>query len=194
MAERKGVGLFARALVDALPLLPVEEEGRLCDARLRESFITRVFAYHRLQGLFDRRFTRGEIVAFHTAQKLLLMAHSPQHYQELGRLVATLKELPPPELRDRYRELFMEALRVRATRRKHANVLQHIVGYLRGHVTPEVRQDILEVIEDYRRELVPLIVPLTLVRHHVRQHGIAYIATQSYLNPHPKELMLLNHV
>lgn len=192
--ERTGVGLFARALMGRLALLPVEEEGRLNDARLRENFIVRVFAYHRVQGLFRGRWTRGEVVAFHAAHKLLLMAHSPRHYTELGRLVARVKDLPAAAFRDRYCALFMEGLRARATTRKHVNVMHHIVGYLRGHVAPAERDDILAVIEDYRRELVPLIVPMTLLRHYVRRHGLAYIADQVYLSPHPKELMLRNHV
>jgi uncharacterized protein YbgA (DUF1722 family) len=133
-------------------------------------------------------------VAFHAAHKLLLMAHSPGHYTELGRLVARVKDVPAAAFRDRYCALFMEGLRVRATTRKHVNVMQHIVGYLRGHVAPAERDDILAVIEDYRRELVPLIVPMTLLRHYVRRHGLAYIADQVYLSPHPKELMLRNHV
>jgi len=194
MPDKTGVGLFARALLERLTLLPVEEEGRLHDARLRENFIVRVFARHRLQALFQGRWTRGQAVAFHAAHKLLLMAHSPPHYTELGRLVARVKDLPPAEFRDRYSAALMEGLRVRATTRKNVNVLQHIVGYLRGHVSPVERDDILAVIEDYRRELVPLVVPMTLVRHYVRKHGIAYIADQVYLNPHPKELMLRNHV
>lgn len=194
LPDKHGVGLFARPLLEGLPLLPVEEEGRLHDAHLRDNFIVRVFAFHRLQGLFAGRWTRGQVVAFHAAHKLLLMAHSPPHYAELGRLVAKVKATPPAEFRDLYSRTFMEGLRVKATTKKNVNVLQHIVGYLREHVAPAERQDILGVVEDYRRELVPLVVPLTLLRHYVRKHQIAYIADQVYLSPHPKELMLRNHV
>ncbi len=194
LPDKTGRGLFARALMERLPLLPVEEEGRLNDARLRENFIVRVFSYHRLQDLFRGRWKRGRVVSFHAAHKLLLMAHSPAHYAELGRLVARVKDLPPAEFRARYSAAFMAGLQVRATASKHANVLQHVVGYLRDHVDPAERDDILSVIEDHRRGIVPLIVPMTLVRHYVRKHAIAYIADQTYLNPHPKELMLRNHV
>ncbi len=194
MAERKGTGLFAAALIQRFPLLPIEEEGRLNDHNIRENFIIRVFAYARLRELFGGRFTAGKLVAFHTAHKYLLMAHSPVHYKALGKLVAAVKDRPPAELREEYRRLFMEALTLKTTTRKNVNVLQHIMGYLKTQLGPEEKQDILNVIEDYRQEIIPLIVPLTLLRHYVDKHRITYIQGQIYLNPHPKELMLRNHV
>lgn len=194
MAERNGAGLFAMVLKERFPLLPIEEEGRLHDARLRENFIERVFAYHRLQQLFRERVTLGKLVAFHTAHKYLLMAHSPKHYSELGRIVADARKCTPTDLRDRYCRLFMEALAVRTTTRKNVNVLQHIMGYLKSQLGPDEKQDILQVIDDYHQELVPLVVPLTLLRHYIDKYKISYIQGQIYLRPHPKELMLRNHV
>jgi uncharacterized protein YbgA (DUF1722 family)/uncharacterized protein YbbK (DUF523 family) len=194
MPMKQGRGLFALELLRAFPRLPVEEEGRLNDARLRENFIVRVFAYHRLQSLFHGRWSRGQVVAFHAAHKLLLMAHSPRHYRELGRLVAAIKGRPPDSFREEYMQLFMEALAVRTTTRKNVNVLQHLLGYLKRDLDARQKQSILQVIEDYRRELVPLIVPVTLLRHYLELHGVEYARDQVYLNPHPKELMLLNHV
>jgi uncharacterized protein YbgA (DUF1722 family)/uncharacterized protein YbbK (DUF523 family) len=194
MPMKSGRGLFALRLLERLPLLPVEEEGRLNDARLRESFIVRVFAHHRLQTLFRQRFSRGRVVAFHTREKLLLMAHSPQHYKQLGQLVAAVKEHAPQEFRELYGGLFMAALNTRATTRKHVNVLQHVLGYLREHLDPAPRRDLAAVVEDYRRELVPLVVPVTLLAHHLRTHGVDYLLEQTYLQPHPRELMLRNHV
>ena len=194
MPHKQGRGLFAAQLLAAMPLLPVEEEGRLNDARLRENFIVRVFAYHRLQELFRGRFRRGAVVAFHSQEKLLLMAHSPNHYKQLGQLVAAVKKFTPSEFRSRYTQLYMEALQVKTTARKNVNVLQHMLGYLRDHLTAAEKQDILQVMEDYRHELVPLIVPLTLLKHHLKIYGIDYLNDQVYLNPHPKELMLRNHV
>jgi len=192
--EKKGRGLFAEALLDQFGNLPVEEEGRLSDPLLRENFIERVFAYHRLRGTFGRRWRARDAVQFHTAHKLLLLAHSPKHYRSLGRLVAEVKAIPPKEFREQYENGFMEAMRLHATVGKHANVLDHMVGYLSDHLDSGARRELLGIIEDYRRRLVPLVVPLTLIRHHVRQQKVAYLDGQFYLEPHRKELMLRNHV
>ncbi|MEW6743631.1 MAG: DUF523 and DUF1722 domain-containing protein [Planctomycetota bacterium] len=194
MPSKLGRGLFAQALMEHFPLLPIEEEGRLNDARLRENFIVRVFAFHRLRRLFSERFSLGRLVRFHTANKYLLLAHSPDHYKRLGQLVARAKREPPTVLRETYSRLFMEALAVRTTPRKNANVLLHILGFLKEHLGTLEKQDILAVIEDYRRGLLPLAVPLTLLKHYVNKHEVAFIQDQIYLNPHPKELMLRHHV
>jgi len=193
MPSHKGRGLFAAELLDRLPLLPVEEEGRLNDPALRENFIERVFAFNRLQQLFRGRVTRGQIVEFHARHKFLIMAHSLQHYRELGRLVAAISKHTPTEFRALYATQFMQALAVKATTRKHVNVLQHIFGFLKEKLTAWEKQDILQVIEEYRNGLVPLIVPLTLLRHQIDKHRIEYIQNQVYLAPHPKELQLRNH-
>jgi uncharacterized protein YbgA (DUF1722 family)/uncharacterized protein YbbK (DUF523 family) len=191
---RTGRGLFAEVLMQRLPHLPVEEEGRLGDARLRENFVERVFAYRRLKDLFAGRWSVGALVAFHTAQKLLVMAHSPEAYRSLGRLVAGGKGMARAELRERYEGGLMAALTVPATPRKHANVMQHMLGHFSEQLTADERQELLGLIDDHRRGLVPLVVPVTLIRHHVRRLGVAYLAGQAYLEPHPKELMLRNHV
>jgi len=192
--SRNGRGLFAEELMAAFPGLPVEEEGRLTDPRLRESFIERLFAFRRLRDLFSGRFSVGRLVAFHTAHKMLLLAHSPVDYRELGRLVARARELPADAVRKDYARLFMQALAVPATPRRHTNVLQHMLGHFSQHLDAAERGELLVLIEDYRRGLVPLVVPLTLVRHHVVRHDVAYLRGQVYLEPHPKELMLRNHV
>jgi uncharacterized protein YbgA (DUF1722 family)/uncharacterized protein YbbK (DUF523 family) len=194
MPRREGRGLFAEALMQANPDLPVEEEGRLHDSVLRENFIERIFAYRRLRSLFSNRFSLGRLVAFHAAHKLQLMAHSPQAYRSLGRLVAEAKAAPRSELRERYSREFMAALRERATPRRQVNVLQHCLGHFRKRLDPGARAELLAVIEDYRAELVPLIVPVTLIRHYVKRLEVDYLASQIYLEPHPKELMLRNHV
>ena len=191
---RSGQGLFAARLVEQFPDLPVEEEGRLSDPRLRENFVERVFAYWRLRGLFAGRWNAGAIVRFHTAHKLILMAHSPDAYRELGRLVARLRDLSRKQIEQRYTAAFMAALAVIATPRRHTNVLQHMAGYLKEQLDGAAKAELLSAIDDYRRELVPLIVPLTLLRHYVRVHDVSYLAGQLYLEPHPKELMLRNHV
>ena len=191
---RNGVGLFARALLARFPHLPIEEEGRLNDPRLRENFIERVFAYRRLRDLFDSTWTPGGLVKFHTAHKLVLLSHSTAAYERLGRLVARAKSMELDTLRDQYSASFMEALAVPATRARHVNVLQHMAGYFKKTLGAASREELRATIEDYRQGLVPLIVPLTLLRHHVRQQDIEYLAGQVYLAPHPKELMLRNHV
>jgi uncharacterized protein YbgA (DUF1722 family)/uncharacterized protein YbbK (DUF523 family) len=191
---RTGIGAFARVLLEALPLLPVEEEGRLHDPRLRDNFVERVFAYGRWTSFLADRPRRGDLVRFHTAQKLLLLAHEPAAYQRLGRLVARAKERPLAEVLADYGRGLMQALRVLATPKRHANVLEHMLGYFSEHLEPAERQEIVELIADHRRGLVPLVVPLTLVKHHVRRFDVTYLAGQAYLDPHPKELMLRNHV
>jgi uncharacterized protein YbgA (DUF1722 family)/uncharacterized protein YbbK (DUF523 family) len=192
--RKSGRGMFAQGLMDQLPELPVEEEGRLHDARLRENFLERVFAYRRVQDLFSRRWSVGDLVRFHTAEKLLLMAHSPVIYRQLGRLVADCKATARAELQKSYRSLFMAAMQKQATTRRHVNVLQHIQGYFKRTASAVDRRELEEVIQTFRLGLVPLIVPITLVRHFVRVHEAEYLQGQTYLEPHPKELMLRNHV
>jgi uncharacterized protein YbgA (DUF1722 family)/uncharacterized protein YbbK (DUF523 family) len=189
-----GRGLFAAALTEALPALPVEEEGRLTDAGLRESFIERVFAAARWQAFTAARPRARDLVAFHAAHKFAILAHSPRDYAALGRLVAAAGTRPPAEAVARYGEGFVRALAVRATRARHTNVLQHLAGFFTEQLTRDERAELGEVIEEYRRGLVPLVVPITLLKHHVRRLGLTYLAGQVYLNPHPKELMLRNHV
>jgi uncharacterized protein YbgA (DUF1722 family)/uncharacterized protein YbbK (DUF523 family) len=194
MGERAGRGLFAEALMARWPTLPVEEEGRLADPRLRENFVERVFAYQRLRALFAPRWTHGDLVRFHTAHKLTLMAHAPAAYRELGRLVATSRRQDRQALEADYERGFMHALSVVATPARHANVLQHIMGYFRRSVDADARDELRSLIDEHRRGLVPLIVPITLVRHHVRRLNVEYLAGQVYLDPHPRELSLRNHV
>jgi uncharacterized protein YbgA (DUF1722 family)/uncharacterized protein YbbK (DUF523 family) len=193
-AARDGRGLFAEALLDAMPWLPVDEEGRLNDARLRENFIERVFACRRLRDLFGGAWRLRDVVAFHTAHKLQLMAHAPKAYAELGRLVAGMNRLPRAELRERYQAGFMAALAKPATPGRNANVLEHMGGYLRDRLDAADRAELAGLIRDHRVGLAPLVVPLTLIRHHARRFGIAYLLAQVWLDPHPKEMMLRNHV
>ena len=188
-----GKGLFADAFQRAFPLTPIEEEGRLRDQGFRENFIERVFGYHRWQGL-AARLTRGRLVAFHTAHKYLLLAHSQRHYRELGRLVADAKQYSVRELARTYGHLFMEVLAVKTTIRKHVNVLQHLTGHLKGALSSAARDELHAVIGDYQNGFVPLSVPVTLIRHYVRVLDVPYLKNQVYLAPHPKELMLRNHV
>jgi uncharacterized protein YbgA (DUF1722 family)/uncharacterized protein YbbK (DUF523 family) len=194
MAVGAGRGLYARTLVERLPLLPVEEEGRLTDPAIRENFIERVFAAARWRAFVAGAPRTRDLVAFHTAQKFAVLAHSPAHYRELGRLVAGAGRTLTRATLDQYGRLLMQALAVRATRARHVNVLQHLAGFFKTRLERDERAELAEVIEEYRRGLVPLIVPVTLTRHHVRRARLAYLASQVYLTPHPRELMLRNHV
>jgi len=193
MPSRNGVGLFAQDFMEQFPLIPVEEEGRLLDAGLRENFIERVFCYRRFQDLVQNGVTRQAAVRFHTIHKYLLLAHSQQHYEALGRLVGQAQRYRPRDLAMKYGELFMKALAVKATARKHVNVLQHILGYFKDRLNAGEKTELLGVISDYHQGLTPLVVPLTLIKHYVQIFDVGYIRDQVYLNPHPKELMLRNH-
>lgn len=193
-ATRTGVGTYADVLKARFPALPIEEEGRLHDPVLRENFIERVFAYDRLRALFDKRWTVGALVAFHTAHKMAVLAHSTTAYRALGQLVAAAAAIARADLQRDYEHAFMTTLARPATTRRHTNVLMHMAGHLKKLLDSESTRELHGAIEEYRRELVPLVVPLTLLRHYVRVHSISYLAGQTYLEPHPRELMLRNHV
>jgi uncharacterized protein YbgA (DUF1722 family)/uncharacterized protein YbbK (DUF523 family) len=195
MARREGVGMFAREVARRFPLLPVEEEGRLHDARLRESFIDRIFTYRRWTTMLHQNGTPGGLVAFHTAHKMTVMAHSPPHYRQLGPLVARAGAMPWDELTDRYGTLLMQGMSVLATPGRHYNVLQHLMGFLKNDLDAEDKAEMIDTLKDFRQGLVPLIVPVTLLKHHVRRHPVPeWVEVQVYLRPYPKELMLRNHV
>ena len=174
MPQRNGTGMFPREVIKRFPLLPLEEEGRLNDLPLRENFIERVFAYYRWTRMLDEEPTPGGLVKFHTAHKLTLMAHSPKHYTEMGRLVADAGKWDWDGLTAEYGALLMEGLGMMAVSEaagaKHVNVLQHLMGYLKKDLPSEGKQELLALIEDYRQALVPLIVPLTLLKHHLCRH------------------------
>jgi uncharacterized protein YbgA (DUF1722 family)/uncharacterized protein YbbK (DUF523 family) len=196
-SERGGRGVFAAALMTRLPNLPVEEEGRLNDPQLRENFVERVFAHQRLRQLFEKpggRWSVGDLVRFHTAHKLTLMAHSPSAYRELGRLAAGAAGRSRKTVQDDYESGLMRALAVIATPKRHANVLQHMLGYLKTSIDQDAREELLAIIEEHRIGRVPLVVPMTLFKHHVRRSHVEYLAGQVYLEPHPRELSLRNHV
>jgi uncharacterized protein YbgA (DUF1722 family)/uncharacterized protein YbbK (DUF523 family) len=188
-----GSGIFAKAFQDRFPLLPVEDEGRLHDPALRENFIERVFVYKRWQKFKSLDKTVGGLVSFHTSHKLLVMAHSPRHYTALGKLLADPKKYKRAELFERYVITLMAGLQFLATVKKNTNVLQHIAGYFKQQLSSDEKRELQDVIADYHRELVPLIVPITLLKHYVRKYDTEYLKHQIYLNPHPMELMLRNH-
>ncbi len=192
--ERSGRGLFAEALVSELPNLPIEEEGRLNDPALRENFVERVFAYQRLRALFTGRWTTHSLVVFHSRHKLQLLSHSRQGYAELGRLVADAVKYSRRDISTTYQRVFMATLARLATPGRHSDVMMHAIGHLKRLIQPSDRDELLGAINDHRRGIVPLIVPITLLRHHVRRRDVGYLKDQTYLDPHPRELALRNHV
>jgi uncharacterized protein YbgA (DUF1722 family)/uncharacterized protein YbbK (DUF523 family) len=194
MAEKKGVGLFARAFTQHFPLLPVEEEGRLNDAKLRETFIEQIFTLKRWRETMASGRSMKNLVDFHTRHKLLVLSHSPAHAKLMGKLVAEGKQMPIDEVTTRYERLLVETLRLKTTVKKNTNVIEHILGYFKERLSADEKQEVLELFDRYRREFVPLIVPVTLLNHYVRKYDQPYLKQQVYLNPHPIALKLRNHV
>ena len=194
IAYTSGSGIFAHALMKHFPLLPVEDEGRLHDPALRENFIERVFVYRRWEEYVRKDGSLGGLVAFHTEHKYLVMAHSQKHYGLLGKMVARAKKMRRSELHVDYLGTLMEGLQLLATPKKNTNVLQHMAGYFKEQLSSDEKQELQEIITNYHKRLVPLIVPVTLLRHFVRKYSEEYLGRQIYLNPHPLELMLRNHV
>jgi uncharacterized protein YbgA (DUF1722 family)/uncharacterized protein YbbK (DUF523 family) len=193
-ARQTTVGIHAREIMARLPQLPVEEEGRLNDPLRRENFITRVYTYHRWLVFRRQRLSARGLLAFHTAHKYLVMAHNQAAYRRLGKLLADLKGVQLPAIAEQYIAELMGALGRCANRAHHVNVLQHITGYLKRRLDGDDKQALVAAIAAYGRGEVPLIVPLFLLRHHLRQHPDPYLAGQWYLNPYPDALGLRNHI
>ena len=194
MPVKHGRGLFAAEVVRQFPFLPVEEEGRLNDPVHRENFIERVFTYARWKAFLRGGPELGDLVSFHTAHKLLVMAHSPTIYRELGALVGNGKQLEKAELLQRYEELLMMAMALCATVKKHTNVLMHIMGYFKAGLSHDEKEELLDLIRQYHDHQVPQIVPVTMLKHYCLKFNDSYLRGQLYLSPHPTELALRNHV
>jgi uncharacterized protein YbgA (DUF1722 family)/uncharacterized protein YbbK (DUF523 family) len=191
---KTGSGIFAGMFKRRFPLYPVEDEGRLHDPEIRENFFERVFAYKRWRDLLSSKWSLGALIRFHTSHKLMVLAHSPDIYRQLGLLLAGGSSADIKELYRDYELLFMRALSLKATRQKQVNVLMHILGYFKTQLKSDEKKEALELIHEYREGYVPLIVPITLLSHFVRKYDEMYLKKQYYLHPHPIELMLRNHV
>ncbi|WP_133407646.1 YbgA family protein [Parashewanella tropica] len=187
-ATKTGIGVYARALMEIYPHLPVEEEGRLHDPNLRENFFTRVYAYHDWQCMMHSGLTKHKLIQFHSRYKYLIMAHHRESYKKLGPLLADLSNLE--ETAEQYFIGFMTALKHRATRNTHTNTLQHIQGYFKQDLTKEQKQELTDSIVKYHQGIAPLLVPITLINHYLREFPKEYIQDQIYLNPHPEALKL----
>jgi uncharacterized protein YbgA (DUF1722 family)/uncharacterized protein YbbK (DUF523 family) len=193
MPSHRGVGIFGGAFMQKFPATPVIDDGRLHDPSLRENFIERVFVYRRWQEFIKKSAYIKDLITFHTEHKLLILSHSPKHFSVLGQLVAKAKQYTREDLNAEYIILLMEGLRLIATVKKNVNVLQHIVGYFKNQISSDDRKELLEVIENYHKGYLPLIVLMVLVKHYVWKFDEPYLKEQYYLNPHPMELMLRNH-
>ena len=192
--EKKGNGIFARIFMEHFPLLPVEEEGRLHDMNLRENFIERIFTLMRWKEMVRTSPTMGKLVDFHTRHKMLILSHNQQMYREMGRIVAGGGKRPGKGFYQRYAELLMTSMKYTSTPRKNSNVLMHAMGYFKQTLSSDEKQEMIQVIDDHRLGLTPLIVPITLLNHYVRKYDQQYLSEQVYLHPHPMELQLRNHV
>jgi uncharacterized protein YbgA (DUF1722 family)/uncharacterized protein YbbK (DUF523 family) len=194
MPQKQGIGLFAEALIERFPQVPVEEEGRLHDLSIRENFIERVFAYYRWSIFLNSKPVARDLIEFHTRHKLTILAHSRTHYDELGRLVARAGKGSLNPILNEYGRILSDGLKLRATSKKHANVLFHLMGYLKNFLDTEDKTELVECIDNYRKNQIPLIVPMTLLMHHFKKHPVQWVMSQTYLNPYPSELLLRNHV
>jgi uncharacterized protein YbgA (DUF1722 family) len=187
-ADRRGRGVFAGRLMQACPLLPVEDEGRLADDALRAAFVERIFARARLRELFTAPWQPRDLVAFHARHKLQILAHDPDRYRRAGRVVAGAGRRPRAAVQAEYGELFCAALNGTATRGRHTNALLHAFSQVRGVVDDTRRMDLAARIEDYRRGDTPIAVPVALLAHHARGEGLRWLAEQTYLTPYPAAL------
>ena len=194
MPSKKGTGIFGGAFMLYFQLIPVIDNGRLHNPNLRENFIEQVLVYKRWREFLKKDTKIRNLIAFHTNLKFLILSHSPKHYSTLGKLVAQTKEYRPDMLYSQYAKILMDGLRLLATTKKNANVLLHIVGYFKAQLTSEDKRELLEIIGQYHKGYITLIVPIVLINHYVRKFDEPYLKLQFYLNPHPVELMLRNHV
>ena len=194
MPHKVGIGIFARAFMDHFPLIPVEDDGRLNDPIIRENFILQIFTMNRWRDNLAGGKSMGNLVDFHTCNKLLILSHSQKHYRLMGKLVASGKQMPIKDLYHQYELLLVEALKLKTTIRKNNNVLQHLMGYFKKQLTADEKQELLEVFGQYRDGYVPLLVPITLINHYIRKYDQPYLKQQTYLHPHPLELKLRTYV
>ncbi|CAI0813051.1 YbgA family protein [Serratia entomophila] len=190
-SRKSGAGLFTAELRRQMPWLPVEEDGRLNDAALRENFVERVYALYELNMLWRKGLTRGGLIAFHSRYKLSLLAHSQPEYRELGRFVANIDKWESLEaFAVEYRSRLMQLLTHKATRRNHTNVLMHVQGYFRRQLSAAQRQELAQLIDRYRQGMQPLLAPIALLKHYMAEYPDGYLAEQRYFEPYPEALRL----
>jgi uncharacterized protein YbgA (DUF1722 family) len=193
--EKNGVGFFARAFTEKFPLLPVEEEGRLNDAGLRDRFIDHVAVYSRwLEYIKDDDSSIRNLQKFHACHKYMIMAHSPKDVAPLGRIAANATEAKLKEIQMEYLNLLVSTLKLQAIVRKNTNVLQHIAGYFKKELEVFEKNELQKSIEEYHQENFPLLATLVLLQHFAKKYNKDYLLEQYYLSPSPIELYLKYHV
>lgn len=194
MPERTGTGIYAEQMMKNFPDLPVEEEGRLGDSKLRENFIRRVYTFHRWREMLNNKISVKSLMDFHAKHKLIIMSHNQNAAREMGRLLADLNPDNIEHVADQYLHNLMQTLKIIATAGNHVNVLQHIQGYLKNKLDSDDKHELAETISRYGKGNLPLIVPITLLKHHFRKNPDPYIDDSYYMSPHPQELCLLNNI
>lgn len=190
--QKTGTGIYAAEVIRQNPLLPVEEEGRLGDPRLRENFIQRVYVYHRWKRLLSEGLTPAGLTRFHARHKLIIMSHV--NYLDLGKMLANVGKSDIESIAQAYISGLMRSLKKVASRANHVNVLQHIQGYLKNELSVDDKAELCELIERYRQGEIPLIVPITMLKHHFRKNPNTYIEESYYMSPYPQELKLTNEL
>ena len=193
-ARRDGVGVFAAYIQEHWPNLPVEEEGRLNDARLRENFLQRVFHYDRWQDFLSDAPTVARLMKFHATHKYLFLSHNQEASRQLGRIVAKATTEKLDESLRQYEDLMMSALSRPTSVRKQINTIQHLMGFVKKQISREEKEEFKTLLEQYRNQVVPLITPLTLLRHHLRKSQSEWAKGQQYLDPYPAQLALRSHL
>lgn len=192
--DTRGRGAYAEAVIKLMPWLPVEEAGRLNDAALRENFITRVFALNDWKESVAKAPSAKKLLDFYSRYKYQIMAHQVSSYYAIGRYLANMRERDLQISCDEFFKMFMQALSHQATRRGNTNVMMHLRGYLKKIITPLEKQEISHLIESYHAGLVPIVVPLTLLKHHLLKLDNPYLKTQTFWSPYPEKLGLRNHI
>ena len=180
--------------MEHFPLVPTEEDGRLHDPILRENFIEQIFTLRRWRDVVNMRWGMKNLVGFHSRNKFLILSHSEKHYRKMGKLVAEGKKMSAKDLLSLYETYLIEALRLKPSIKKNVNVLLHMMGYFKTNISADEKKELLEIINQYGGNTVPLIVPVTMMNHYIRKYQQPYLGIQTYLNPHPIELKLRNHV
>lgn len=193
IVARTGVGIFAKVFMERFPLIPCEDEGRLNDPGLRENFIEHVFSFARWNAYIKEDNSMKGLVTFHQRHKYLLMSHNPLKTKQLGNIVANTEQLSLDRLQQNYITLFSEVMNQKPSVKKHVNVLMHIMGYFKDVLTSQEKEELLDIIHQYKNQLIPLIAPIVLLQHYITKYEQSYLLDQYYIQPHPRELMLRNH-
>ena len=193
-SEKKEVGRFAALIKEKYPYLPIEEEGRLKDAWLRENFLMQVFSYKDLHEFIEQNPSFKQLVDFHTRYKYLIYSKSNDGYKKLGNIVANHEKKSIDEVLNEYKIVFLEAINEKGNVNKTYNVLLHIIGYFKKLITKEEKKEILDSIEEYKEKLIPLIAVIKVIKLYAKRFQIEYLLSQRFLNPYPKELGLRSDI